>query len=380
VFVKNYVIKLPSPILSGCVIGVVVLVLICPFSWQMEDEGWTTVRCEQVPYFPKMLWEACMRLGYTKRPEYTGREYEECGSQMCEVYLQVFDCSRDVSLQPWRVHTVGVRFTDTYQLAARQALQHLCGIHVREVTRGPMRHLPANAGQYAAWCARMSAMEDSGRGDVEDDTTAVVTAQYVHAQEHLYDDYYRLFKGARQRAMESEIRERALRILLDEARVQAAAAEDTVVRYREGWQRAVRAHTRDLNRGHAMSGSRTRTTARKSTYRLPVSRTQDVFIAGVPLLPARVAEAIADGRVGPFPVPAATGGLAPAEPIQDGDIELPVDGSEEEDPSERELVDDDNDFDINGGTGLAITSTPARTYSPTESAVGSTADRSPSDT
>ena len=298
---------------------------------------------------------------------------------MCEVYLQMFDCSRDSSLQPWRVHSVGIRYADTYQLAASQALQHLCGLHVQEVSRGPMRHLPASAGQYSAWCARMVAMEDAGRGDVEDDTTAAVTAQYVHALEHLYDDYYRLFEGARQRAVESEIRERALRVLLDEARVQAAHAEDRAKRYNDGWQRAVRAHTRDLNRGHAMSGSRTRTTARKSTYRLPASRTQNIFIAGVPLLPVRIAEAIADGRVGPFPVPAATGGLVPAEPIQDGDIELSDDDSEEEeDPSEREFVGDD-DLDVGRTTDHATTSTPAGTLSPVESAAGSTADRTPDD-
>ncbi|XP_062233727.1 uncharacterized protein LOC133930952 [Phragmites australis] len=98
---------------------------------------------------------------------------------------------------------------------------------------------------------------------------------------------------------------------------------------------------------------------------------------GVPLLPADIAAAIEDGRIGPSPVPAARGGLALAEPIWDGDMVISTDDSEEEDPSKRELVSDhNNDNNANRIFDPTSTPTPAGTLSPVESAADNAADRS----
>ena len=69
----------------------------------------------------------------------------------------------------------------------------------------------------------------------------------------------------------------------------------------------------------------------KSTFSLPASQTQHIVLSGVPLLPAHIATAIADGRISPSRVPVASGGVVLAEPIQDGDMVIPTGDSEEED-------------------------------------------------
>lgn len=122
--------------------------------------------------------------------------------------------------------------------------------------------------------------------------------------------------------------------------------------------------------------SRTRTTARKSTFSIPTSRTQHAVLAGVPLLPAHIAVAIADGRIEPSPVPAAIGGLVPAEPIQDRDMVIPTeDSEEEEDLSEREFISDRNDDSFDRTSNPASTLKPAGTFSLADSAVGNTVKR-----
>ena len=143
--------------------------------------------------FPKLLWEACCRLRYTRCLEYTGREYDENGSQKFQILLQIFDCPRYPSWRPWYVSTIGVQYPDTYQLVAYEALQHLCGRRVREVAHTPMRHFLTAASQRAAWCARLTAMEDARQKEEEDNTTVVVIAQYLHALEHMHNETYQLF-------------------------------------------------------------------------------------------------------------------------------------------------------------------------------------------
>ena len=63
----------------------------------------------------------------------------------------------------------------------------------------------------------------------------------------------------------------------------------------------------------------------------------------------------------------------PAEPIQDGDMVVPTDDSEEEDPSEHELISNDDDDSVTRISGPTSTPTPAGILSPAESVAGRSA-------
>jgi hypothetical protein len=55
------------------------------------------------------------RLGIQKRPEYEGREYEELGTERCEVtiYIAKSDDFLDIA-EAWSMTATGFRFADTY--------------------------------------------------------------------------------------------------------------------------------------------------------------------------------------------------------------------------------------------------------------------------
>ena len=82
------------------------------------------------------------RLGILDHPEYVGREYEEYGTERCDVVIFVGPSKEFPDTIPWVVSTTGFRFEDTYQVAARKALRYLCQIYEEHVGRTPMRFFP----------------------------------------------------------------------------------------------------------------------------------------------------------------------------------------------------------------------------------------------
>ena len=59
----------------------------------MADGSWVVFHEVRAEGFPKLLWEAMTRLGYTDRPEYSYNEYEEFNVEFCAVRVQLFDCT-----------------------------------------------------------------------------------------------------------------------------------------------------------------------------------------------------------------------------------------------------------------------------------------------
>ena len=60
----------------------------------MADGSWFVFHEVCVEGFPKLLWEAMTRLGYTDRPEYSNNKYEEFDVEFCAVRVQLFDCTK----------------------------------------------------------------------------------------------------------------------------------------------------------------------------------------------------------------------------------------------------------------------------------------------
>jgi hypothetical protein len=108
----------------------------------MADEAWTSSYCLTTPGFPKLLYATMTRLGILDHPEYVGREYEEYGTERCDVVIFVGPSKEFPDTIPWVVSTTGFRFEDTYQVAARKALRYLCQIYEEHVGRTPMRFFP----------------------------------------------------------------------------------------------------------------------------------------------------------------------------------------------------------------------------------------------
>jgi hypothetical protein len=88
---------------------------------------WVSSYCLNTEGFPKILYATLQKLGVRERPEYEGREYMKRGTERCKVtvYIGKSEEFPDIT-EFWNVTATGFRFGDTYQVAARKALRHLC--------------------------------------------------------------------------------------------------------------------------------------------------------------------------------------------------------------------------------------------------------------
>jgi len=93
--------------------------------------------------FPRILHATLQKLRVNDRPEYEGHEYEEHGTERCEVtvYIRKSEEFPDIT-EAWNVTTTGFRFIDTYQVVAHKALWYLCQIYEEPIACTPMRFFP----------------------------------------------------------------------------------------------------------------------------------------------------------------------------------------------------------------------------------------------
>ena len=77
--------------------------------------------------FPRIRHATLQKLKVKDHPEYEGREYEELGTERCEVTIYIGKSEEFPNLtEAWNVTATGFCFIDTYQVVARKALRYLC--------------------------------------------------------------------------------------------------------------------------------------------------------------------------------------------------------------------------------------------------------------
>src|SRR6266511_172824 len=145
----------------------------------MADGSWVIFHEVYVEGFPKLLWEAMTRLGYTDRPKYLFREYEEFGVEFCAVKVQLFDCTEHSEWAPFALVASGVRRDDARQTAAMLALRELCQRHTGAVGRTAMQYFPLADSEHEVSLTRMRRI--SGVSQSVDDAMTTATVQYLVA-------------------------------------------------------------------------------------------------------------------------------------------------------------------------------------------------------
>jgi len=291
-----------------------------------EELDWTTSYCLDEEGFPELLWETLIRFGYTHRPEYRIREYYGVGTQKCEVHLTIFQTPENLDWPPWNIQVIGTRRDDTIQNAARKALLKFCEDHEREIEYSAIRYYPVMDPSRPAWKNRVRKLQ--GWGQTENDPTLVATVKYLHSLDAYLENRLWEMTDDAMRVGETTARNQALEVQLENARVAATEAERRTNEVIKVLQKERKEHLAEVNKiykdcENAHGGPRHRRTARKSTFALPWNprdRTED--LPGLPVLPPEVRNAIETGNYG-------QGTSSPLEDEQ-------MNGSEEEDPSERE--------------------------------------------
>ena len=105
--------------------------------------AWVSTYCLNIEGFPRILHATVQKLRVRDRPEYEGREYEEHGTERCEVtvYIRKSEEFPDLT-KAYSLTVIGFRFVDTYQVVAHKALRYLCQIYEEPIARTPMRFFP----------------------------------------------------------------------------------------------------------------------------------------------------------------------------------------------------------------------------------------------
>jgi hypothetical protein len=185
---------------------------------------WVSSYCLNTECFPKILYATLQKLGVWEHPEYEGREYLKHGTERCKVtvYIGKSEEFPDVT-EAWNVTATGFRFSNTYQVAARKALRHLCQIYEGPIAHTPMRFFPPWDKNRRVWRARMEALQGP---NVQEDNPAVVhLTSYLLALDEQYNRQASELREGLCRAEEAKIFSRMLEVQLAEAHANLAAAE-----------------------------------------------------------------------------------------------------------------------------------------------------------
>ena len=225
----------------------------------MADEEWTSSYCLNKDGFSKLLYATMSKIGLLDHLEYVGREYEEYGTERCEVIIYVRGSKDFPNIGLWMVSTIGFRFEDTYQSIARKALRYLCQIYEKPICRTPMRFFPPFVKNSPVWVARMKTLE--GPELREGDPTIVFMTDYLLSLDKQYDRQAKYLRRCIRRAEEAEKQIRELQVQLANAKVQATEAESREAAAVEAFKQAEDRHTQQLKDIYLVTRARRRIVA-----------------------------------------------------------------------------------------------------------------------
>ena len=219
--------------------------------------AWVSTYCLNIEGFPRILHATLQKLEVNDRPEYEGREYEEHGTERCEVTVYIGKSEEFPDLtEAWSVTATGFRFTDTYQVVACKALRYLYQIYEEPIARTPMRFFPPLDRNRRAWRASMEALQ--GRDAQEDSPTMVHLTTYLLALDEQYDRQAWELRIYLSRAEEAEIFTRMLEVQLAEAHASAAADESQETAMSEALKEAKDRHVHQLGEAYLVTRAKQR--------------------------------------------------------------------------------------------------------------------------
>ena len=89
--------------------------------------AWVSSYCLNIEGFPRILHATLQKLRVKGHPEYENHEYEEHGTERCEVTVYIGKSEEFPDLtEAWSVTATGFSIIDTYQAVAHKALRYLC--------------------------------------------------------------------------------------------------------------------------------------------------------------------------------------------------------------------------------------------------------------
>lgn len=215
----------------------------------MDEDGWTCTNAEEEDGFPVMLRRVLDHLKIKTVPEYRWKEYYENGVPRCAIRLSLNERTEDSPLEPFALETVGAKYDDAIQSAARMGLTEVCGqvMDLSGVT--PIKYLPPGNTGHPIWKHRVRTLHGPTR--TEENNCLVETALYLQVLDDHHQNVMKLWDADIERAQywkkkwetsdkqvntlteqvgASQDKENHLRAQFEASRCFAAQAQEEIVR------------------------------------------------------------------------------------------------------------------------------------------------------
>jgi len=117
----------------------------------VDAEGWAHSNALHTGHFPLLLWEMLMAFGYTEPPQYTGRESSLLGTARCHMIVKIPPCPSRLDWESWQSTVFGRKLADSWEIAARKAIEEFTEKHPAEIVDTPYSDIPLKDETTQAW-------------------------------------------------------------------------------------------------------------------------------------------------------------------------------------------------------------------------------------
>ncbi|RLN09029.1 uncharacterized protein C2845_PM11G21980 [Panicum miliaceum] len=122
----------------------------------VDAEGWAHSNALHSGHFPSLLWEMLRGFDYTEPPQYSGHESILMGTERCQMIVKIPACPARLDWGSWQLTVFGRRPADSWEIAARKAIEEFSEKHNAEIMETPYIVFPLKDETTQAWTDRVN--------------------------------------------------------------------------------------------------------------------------------------------------------------------------------------------------------------------------------
>jgi len=108
----------------------------------VDTEGWAHSNALHTGHFPRLLWQMLRAFDYTEPPQYSGHESSLLGTECCQMIVKIPACPARLEWDSWQLTVYGRKLADSWEIAARKAIEEFSEKHSAEIMDTPYSVIP----------------------------------------------------------------------------------------------------------------------------------------------------------------------------------------------------------------------------------------------
>ena len=122
----------------------------------VDNEGWAHSNALHTGHFPRLLWQMLRAFDYTEPPQYSGHESSLLGTERCQMIVKIPACPARLDWDSWQLTVYGRKLADSWEIAARKAIEEFSEKHNAEVIDTPYSVFPLRDETTQAYTDRVN--------------------------------------------------------------------------------------------------------------------------------------------------------------------------------------------------------------------------------